>query len=149
VKIQENHQEEREEDSMVKQTRIPVSTRQRAQWIDITSEVARAVAQSKIANGICMVASLHTTGGVTINENADPDVERDFFHALRKLVPQDHSFRHSEGNSDAHVLTSLVGLSVQMPVSDGTIVRGTWQSIYFCEFDGPRNRTVDVTIMGE
>ncbi|MBN1129359.1 MAG: YjbQ family protein [Chitinispirillaceae bacterium] len=134
---------------MVKQAQVSLQTRQRAHWLDITSEVQRAVTASKIRNGTCVVASLHTTGGVTINENADPDVERDFFHALQKLVPQDPSFHHREGNSDAHVLTSLVGLSVQIPIADGTIVRGTWQSVYFCEFDGPRNRTVSVTVMGE
>jgi secondary thiamine-phosphate synthase enzyme len=95
------------------------------------------------------MASLHTTGGVTINENADPDVERDFFYALEKLVPQSPAFRHAEGNSDSHVKSSLVGLSVQVPVTGGKMVLGTWQSVYFCEFDGPRSRRVLVTVMGE
>jgi len=119
-------------------------------WVDITGEVQRIVTDSKVRNGICLVASLHTTGGVTINENADPDVERDFFHALSELVSRDPSFHHSEGNSDAHILTSLVGLNVQIPIVNGTITRGPWQSVYFCEFDGPRDhRTVSVSVMGE
>jgi secondary thiamine-phosphate synthase enzyme len=134
---------------MIKQAEIPIRTHKRAQWVDITAEVQRIITDSKIRSGICMVASLHTTGGVTINENADPDVERDFFHKLNELVPQDPLFHHSEGNSDAHLLTSLVGLSVQIPVVHGTIVRGTWQSVYFCEFDGPRSRTVSITVLGE
>jgi secondary thiamine-phosphate synthase enzyme len=135
---------------MIKQKTIGIHSRKRTQWVDITNEVQRIVSESNVQNGICTVASLHTTGGVTINENADPDVERDFFNALAGLVSQDPSFHHSEGNSDAHILTSLVGLNVQIPVVNGTIVRGTWQSIYFCEFDGPRDhRTVSVTVMGE
>lgn len=135
---------------MIKQEVIRICTRKRAHWVDITGEVQRVVTDSKVHSGFCMVASLHTTGGVTINENADPDVERDFFHALGELVSRDPSFHHSEGNSDAHILTSLVGLSVQIPVVNGTIVRGTWQSVYFCEFDGPRDhRSVSVTVMGE
>jgi secondary thiamine-phosphate synthase enzyme len=134
---------------MIKQESLRIRTHKRAQWVDITGLVQRVIADSNIRNGTCTVASMHTTGGLTINENADPDVERDFFHALAKLVPQNQEFHHSEGNSDAHVLTSLVGLSVQIPVVNGTIVRGTWQSIYFCEFDGPRNRTVHVMVLGE
>ncbi|MGB7566812.1 MAG: secondary thiamine-phosphate synthase enzyme YjbQ, partial [Chitinivibrionales bacterium] len=100
-------------------------------------------------HGICLVSSLHTTGAITINENADPDVERDFFWKLSQLVPQESAYRHSEGNSDSHVKTSLVGTSVQVPVQNGRVVLGTWQSIYFCEFDGPRSRRVSVTVMGE
>src|SRR4030042_1907023 len=93
---------------MVKQEVVGIRTRKRTHWVDITGEVQRAVTDSNVHNGICLVASLHTTGGVTINENADPDVERDFFHALSELVSQDPSFHHREGNSDAHILTSLV-----------------------------------------
>lgn len=128
---------------------ISLRSSKRAHWVDITRDVERVVAASGIVNGICVAASLHTTGGVTVNENADPDVERDFFYALDRLIPRDDAFHHAEGNSDSHCKTSLVGLSVQIPVSDGRIVTGTWQSIYFCEFDGPRNRKVSVTVIGE
>ena len=128
---------------------ISIRTVKRSHWVDLTSAIQQIVTSSSITHGICTVASLHTTGGVTINENADPDVERDFFYKLDQLVPQDSSYHHAEGNSDSHLKTSLVGLSVQIPVSDGRIVTGTWQSIYFCEFDGPRSRKVSITIIGE
>lgn len=134
---------------MVKQQNISVPTKSRTEWIDITAGVEDVIAKSKIQNGICVVASLHTTAGITINENADPDVGRDFFYKLNQMVPQDPLFHHNEGNSDSHIKASLVGLSVHMPVTDGRIVTGTWQSVYFCEFDGPRRRTVSVTVIGE
>jgi len=134
---------------MVKQEIISVQSHSRTEWIDITGEIQDAIAKSKIQKGICVAASLHTTAGVTINENADPDVGRDFFYKLNQLVQRDPSFYHSEGNSDSHIKASLVGLSVQLPVTDGKIVTGTWQSVYFCEFDGPRRRTVSVTVIGE
>jgi secondary thiamine-phosphate synthase enzyme len=134
---------------MVKTETISLRSSKRAHWVDITPDVERVVAASAVVNGLCTVASLHTTGGVTVNENADPDVERDFFYTLDRLIPQDDAFHHAEGNSDSHCKTSLVGLSVQIPVSDGRIVTGTWQSIYFCEFDGPRTRKVSVTVIGE
>ncbi|MBN2036980.1 MAG: YjbQ family protein [Chitinispirillaceae bacterium] len=134
---------------MVIQNSVSLRTQHRAQWVDMTAEVQSIVKKSGIQNGICLVASLHTTAGITINENADPDVGRDFFYKLSELVPQDPRFHHSEGNSDSHLKASLVGLSVQIPVRNGTLVRGTWQSVYFCEFDGPRSRQVSVTVMGE
>ncbi|MBN1601881.1 MAG: YjbQ family protein [Chitinispirillaceae bacterium] len=120
----------------------------RTHWVDITSDVQQSIQQSAIENGLCTISSLHTTGSVTLNENADPDVEADFFKKLNELIPQEKYFRHSEGNSDSHLKTSLVGLSVQLPVRNGHLVLGTWQSVYFCEFDGPRNRKVSVTIIG-
>jgi len=134
---------------MVFQRELSVRTLRRTHWVDITREVERIIAESGIDAGICLVASLHTTGGITINENADPDVERDFFYKLNQLVPVDGNFRHAEGNSDSHLKTSLIGLSVTAPVANGRIVAGTWQSIYFCEFDGPRGRRVSVTVIGE
>ena len=140
-------QEEVEE--MVYQGEIPLRTHTRTHWVDITGDIQRIIAVSKISTGICIAASLHTTGGVTINENADPDVERDFFCKLNELIPQDGAFHHAEGNSDSHLKASLVGVSVQLPVTDGRAVLGTWQSVYFCEFDGPRSRRVEVTVMGE
>ncbi|KMQ51608.1 UPF0047 protein Bsu YugU [Chitinispirillum alkaliphilum] len=97
-----------------------------------------------------MVSSLHTTSGLTINENADPDVGRDFFYKLNKMVDRDPQFRHAEGNSDSHIKASLVGFSVQIPITDKLLVLGTWQSVYFCEFDGPRSsRRCSVTVIGE
>ena len=134
---------------MIAYHEISISTKKRCHWVDITPEVNRAIGQANISHGICLVSSLHTTGAITINENADPDVERDFFWKLSQLVPQEGAYRHSEGNSDSHVKSSLVGLSVQTPVQNGRVVLGTWQSIYFCEFDGPRSRRVSVTVMGE
>jgi secondary thiamine-phosphate synthase enzyme len=128
---------------------LSVRTHQRAHWVDITSDVQKAIAQSNIANGIVTAASLHTTAGLTINENADPDVGRDFFWKLNQLIPQDPQFHHTEGNSDSHLKASLVGFSVQVPVQNGRLVLGTWQSVYFCEFDGPRSRRVSVTMTGD
>ncbi|MBD3421503.1 MAG: YjbQ family protein [Chitinivibrionales bacterium] len=134
---------------MVHSADISVASSARAHWIDITSEVRREVDQSGICNGMCTVSSLHTTAGITINENADPDVGRDVFWKLSNLVPREDGYHHCEGNSDSHVKASLVGLSVQVPLRDGSLVLGTWQSIYFCEFDGPRNRRICVTVLGE
>lgn len=134
---------------MVNYEVLSVRTDQRTHWVDISSGVQRIVDQSDIKNGIVMVSSLHTTAGLTINENADPDVGRDFFWKLNQLVPRDTQYHHSEGNSDSHLKSSLVGFSAQIPLQNGRIILGTWQSIYFCEFDGPRNRRVSVTTMGE
>lgn len=133
---------------MVSYTEIAFKSRKRSHWVDVTPDIQRYIQQCGIVNGVCIVSSLHTTGGVTINENADPDVENDFFRKLDEMIPQEPWFRHSEGNSDSHLKTSLIGLSVQVPVKDGRLVLGTWQSVYFCEFDGPRNRKVSVTILG-
>ncbi len=128
---------------------IEFSTGKRCEWADITPDVRKVITASSVTTGVCLIASLHTTGGLTINENADPDVERDFFWKLESLVPRESSYRHSEGNSDSHVKTSLTGLSVQVCVHEGRPVLGTWQSIYFCEFDGPRRRRVGVSVIGE
>ena len=134
---------------MVHYGELPVKTSRRAEWSDITSGVQRIISESKITNGVVNVSSLHTTAGMTINENADPDVGRDFFWKLEQLIPRDPAYHHSEGNFDSHLKASIVGLSVQIPLQNGRCVLGTWQSIYFCEFDGPRNRRVSVTIIGE
>jgi len=134
---------------MVHSSCISHSTGKRCCWVDITGEVQRIVTESKIVSGVCTVFSLHTTAAVTVNENADPDVETDFFAKLASMVPRDPAFRHSEGNSDSHIKSSLVGFSVQAPVDKGRLVLGTWQSIYFCEFDGPRSRRCMVSVSGE
>ena len=131
------------------QTEIPIRTRERAHWIDMTDPVKSAVRASGITAGICMVSSMHTTAGVTLNENADPDVGRDFFWKLDQLVPREAAYRHSEGNSDSHLKAALVGFSITVPVKDAEPVLGTWQGMYLCEFDGPRQRRVTVTVIGE
>jgi secondary thiamine-phosphate synthase enzyme len=126
----------------MKWTRIDLSTRTRTQLIDITGAVAIEREKARVENGTCTVYVPHTTAGVTINENADPDVSRDILAGLARLVPATGDYRHAEGNSDAHIKASLVGSSVTVPVIDGRLALGTWQAIYFCEFDGPRNRHV-------
>jgi len=119
-----------------------VATQKREELVDITSQVAQALAESGLAEGAVLVYSPHTTAGLTINEGADPDVKRDMLAHLASLVPQRAGFRHAEGNSDAHIKTSLVGPSQLVPVTGGRMGLGTWQKIYLCEFDGPRRRTV-------
>ena len=116
--------------------------------IDITSSVAEAVRESKIDSGLCIVFCPHTTAAITINENADPDVVSDMIMGLEKLAPENLNYRHNEGNSDAHIKSSLVGCSEQIIISGGALVLGTWQGIYFCEYDGPRNRKVHINVIG-
>ncbi len=130
---------------------VELSTSERSHWIDISDEIVECIALSEIKNGIVTITSLHTTAAITINENADPDVEHDFFYKLNTMVPYgDHHYLHAEGNSDSHVKTSLVGLSTQRSLVNGKMLLGIWQSVYFCEFDGPRtNRSFSVTIIGE
>jgi secondary thiamine-phosphate synthase enzyme len=134
---------------MVHSGYIQLATRHRCCWVDITNDVQRLVAASGIVAGVCTVTSLHTTAGMTINENADPDVATDFFNKLSAMVPQDPAFRHGEGNSDSHIKGSLVGFHVQVGIENARLILGTWQSIYFSEFDGPRRRRCQVTILGE
>ena len=116
-------------------------------FIDITGQVRKIVASGNVQNGLCQIFVPHTTAGVTINENADPDVVTDMLAALKQMVP-DLPYRHSEGNSPAHVKSSLVGCSITVPISEGRLCLGTWQGIYFCEFDGPRTRKVWVQLVG-
>jgi len=117
-----------------------VPTQSRTEMVDITAEVNRAIRAAGVTEGICHVFVPHTTAGITINENADPDVARDILTTLDRLVPRAGDYRHSEGNSDAHVKASLMGSSVTAPVVAGRLSLGTWQAIYLCEFDGPRHR---------
>jgi secondary thiamine-phosphate synthase enzyme len=124
---------------------ISVPTSQREQLVDITAAVRDAVAELGCETGICHVHTAHTTAGLTINENADPDVVRDILLSLDTIVQDLRGFRHAEGNSTAHVKSSLTGNAITVPVKDGRLVLGTWQGIYFCEFDGPRTRRVWVT----
>ena len=129
-------------------TQFSVGTRTRTECIDITEQVRGAVFASGIRSGICQVYTPHTTAGLTINENADPDVRADIMDALNRLAPWSAGWRHTEGNSAAHVKSTLTGISQTIPVTDGRLVLGTWQCIYFCEFDGPRTRTVIVNVTG-
>ncbi|MCC8135408.1 MAG: secondary thiamine-phosphate synthase enzyme YjbQ [Ruminococcus sp.] len=115
--------------------------------IDITREVREAITESGVDEGICVIFCPHTTGAVTINENADPDVKADFIFGMDKIFPDMKEFRHSEGNSDAHFKSSSVGASETVIVTKGRPLLGTWQGIYFCEFDGPRKRKFYVKVM--
>jgi secondary thiamine-phosphate synthase enzyme len=119
---------------------ISLETHSRVEMIDVTAAVQKAIREEKIEEGICLVYTPHTTAAVTINENADPDVPRDIIAALDRAVPFSADYRHAEGNSAAHVKSSLVGASELIIIENGRLVLGTWQSIFFCEFDGPRTR---------
>ena len=114
---------------------------------DITRLVQKAVTDSGVTDGVCIVFVPHTTAAVTINENADPDVVRDFTMEINKIVPWEDGYHHMEGNSAAHLKSSLIGFSEQLLIANGRLVLGTWQGIYFCEFDGPRRRKVYVKVM--
>ena len=128
---------------------VSIRTHQRNEMLDITSQVASAIIKNAIENGIAVVFCPHTTAGITINENADPDVTHDILLTLDELLPQmRRGYRHAEGNSDAHVKSSLVGASETIIIENGQLKLGTWQGIYFCEFDGPRNRRFHIHIMG-
>ena len=127
---------------------LSVATEARECFVDITREVARAVENSGVRDGLCTVFVPHTTAAVTINENADPDVCHDILQFLAGAIPQSDRFRHTEGNSDAHIKATLVGSSVQIPIDGGELVLGTWQGIFFAEFDGPRTRKCVVMVQG-
>jgi len=128
---------------------IAVETYKQCELLDITSHVQRVVKESGVKHGMCCVFIPHTTAGITINENADPNVTRDILKELDKIVPLDDNYTHAEGNSAAHIKSSLMGCSKQVFIEGGRLALGTWQSIFFCEFDGPRSRTVWVKVMGE
>jgi secondary thiamine-phosphate synthase enzyme len=124
---------------------LDVSSSKREEMLEITSAVQKRVSESEQAEGVCLLFTQHTTCGLTINENADPDVKSDMLGFLQKLIPQYYEdFQHFEHNSDAHIKSSLVGSSVSVPFSDGKLLLGRWQGIYLCEFDGPRERKVVV-----
>ena len=126
---------------------ISLQTPRRVAFVDITGEVERARRELALAEGALVVYVPHTTAGVTINENADPSVRSDMEMTLRRMVPEDLPFTHGEGNADAHVKASLMGASVTMPVADGRLCLGTWQGVYFAEFDGPRRRQVHIVAL--
>ena len=124
-----------------------ISTGRKVAFLDITAQVAEAVRGSGVEEGMAVVYVPHTTAGITINENADPDVRADIIEHLDKMVPDRAGYRHSEGNSAAHIKASLMGFSVTVIVNEGRLALGTWQGIYFCEFDGPRTRSFSVQVM--
>ena len=129
--------------------RLNVDTSEHTQMVDITDMIRKAVADSGVMDGICTVFVPHTTAAVTINENADPDVVRDFTTEINKIVPWEDGYRHMEGNSAAHLKASMIGFSEQIIIDGGRLVLGTWQGVWFCEYDGPRRRSVYVKLMGD
>jgi secondary thiamine-phosphate synthase enzyme len=130
-------------------TEFTLKTSARNQFVEITGRVREAVVASGVRSGLCVVYCPHTTAAITVNENADPYVVHDMLLYLSRTVPKDQAgFRHGEGNSDSHIKASLVGPSVTLVVNDGDVVLGRWQGVYFCEFDGPRTRTVAVQVVG-
>lgn len=128
--------------------RIEVRTARREELVDITDRIAGAVREAGLRDGLVHIHSLHTTCGLTVNEGHDPDVARDMVHFFRRLVPPDADFRHAEGNSDAHVKTTVFGPGLSLPIEDGRLLLGTWQRVFLAEWDGPRTRTLAVTFVG-
>jgi len=126
---------------------LSVKTARRTQLVDVTAQVQKVVASSGVSNGICYLYVPHTTAAITINECADPDVARDIEGALDRLVPAAGPYRHSEGNSDSHVKSVLVGASQVIHVEGGKLALGRWQGVFFCEFDGPRERLLQVKVV--
>ena len=128
---------------------VRLSTRRRAEMVDITRQVQGVVERSGVRDGMVVIQSLHTTAGITVNENADPDVRHDLLAKLERLAPHREDFyRHAEGNSDSHLKTAWMGPSATLIVSEGRVLLGRWQGVYFCEFDGPREREVAVQVIG-
>jgi len=130
-------------------SRVDIKTISRVEFQEITSKVREIVGASGIRNGVCYIFVPHTTAGVTVNEHADPSVTEDIAAQFEKIAPQNSNYRHLEGNAPAHIKTSLVGSSEALFIEDGKLVLGTWQGIFFCEFDGPRNRQLLIKIMPE
>ena len=129
--------------------RLEIPSRSQTEFIDITSRISSLISQSGVTSGLCQVFVPHTTAGLTINENADPDVITDIKAQLERIVPAVTPFLHAEGNSAAHVKTSLMGSSLNLLIEEGRLLLGTWQGIYLAEFDGPRRRTVYIKILKE
>jgi secondary thiamine-phosphate synthase enzyme len=128
---------------------LHVKTSRRTEWVNITSEVNRSLAASGVSDGVCHIYIPHTTAGVTINEGDDPDVARDMEAAFDRMVPRDAGYKHYEGNSDSHIKATIVGCSQSVWIENGRLRLGRWQAIFFCEFDGPRNREVQLKIVSD
>ena len=128
---------------------IELPTTKKQELVDITKRVRAVVSNSGIQNGLCSIFCPHTTGGITMNENTDPDVQTDILNALERAVPKSEKYyKHEEGNAHAHAKAAVIGFSETIPVEKGRLMLGTWQAIYFAEFDGPRNRKITVTVLG-
>lgn len=128
---------------------LTLRSKEKTELIDITAQVEDLVNAARISSGCCDIFVMHTTAGITVNEGADPAVKRDIAECLNKVVPNAHYFTHAEGNSAAHVKATLVGTSQRLLVERGKLLLGTWQAVYFCEFDGPRDRKVAVRISAD
>jgi secondary thiamine-phosphate synthase enzyme len=128
---------------------MSVRTGSRTEFLDLTSQIQEVVRLSGVAQGLCHIFVPHTTAGVTINENADPSVKADILMVLNKIISDRESYRHAEGNSPAHIKASLIGPQLTVMVSEGRLLLGTWQGIYFCEFDGPRSRKLHVKVVAD
>jgi secondary thiamine-phosphate synthase enzyme len=126
---------------------LSLKTKSRTEMIDMTSQIADQVRQSGVSDGLCMLYVPHTTGAVTINESADPSVRDDIQMVLNQIVPWEANYKHLEGNSPAHLKATLVGASELVAIENGALILGTWQGIFFCEFDGPRTRKIHVRIL--
>ena len=133
----------------VRHETITVETRRREETIDITPRVKAAVTRAKVQDGIVAVSVAHTTAAVFVNENADPDVQKDLLTALERMVPRDAKYAHAEGNGPAHIKAVLIGNSVTLAIRDGAVSLGTWQGVYFAELDGPRERSATITVIGD
>ncbi len=127
--------------------KINIRTSSRTEFVDITDKIEQIVGKAEVVDGVCIVFVPHTTAGITINENADPSVRKDILKELNKIVPFDDGYAHSEGNAAAHIKASLMGASVNVFIQGGALALGTWQGIYFAEFDGPRSREIWVSII--
>ena len=128
---------------------LSIKTRERTELIDITSDINQIIQKSGTDQGLCMIYVPHTTAAVTINESADPSVKSDILMILNQIIPWEANYRHLEGNSPAHIKSTLVGSSELIAIENRRLILGTWQGIFFCEFDGPRTRKVDVRIIAE
>ncbi|MCX6088124.1 MAG: secondary thiamine-phosphate synthase enzyme YjbQ [Caldiserica bacterium] len=126
---------------------LEIETTSHTEMIDITAEIAAAISKNNVKSGVCTIFVPHTTAGVTLNENADPSVRKDFINVFEKLIPKYERYSHAEGNAPAHIKSSIFGSSLNIIIEDGKPVLGTWQGIFFCEFDGPRNRKIYLQIM--
>jgi secondary thiamine-phosphate synthase enzyme len=128
---------------------LRIETKKKAETVDITARIAEKVKEAKVREGICVVTVAHTTAAIFVNENADPNVQRDLLTALARLVPDAGDYRHAEGNGPAHIKSVLVGGDITVAIHDGELALGRWQGIYFAEFDGPRTRSATVTVIGQ
>jgi secondary thiamine-phosphate synthase enzyme len=128
---------------------LEIKSRSRTEFINITAEVQEVVKTAGIRSGICYLSVMHTTAGITVNEGADPAVQRDIITSLNKLIPADFYYTHAEGNSDAHIKSSLIGTSQTLLIDAGRLVLGTWQALYLCEFDGPRPRRIAIKLIAD